>query len=393
MKNFTIITVLFLVLSSCVGRKKIEKQLNTGNYDQAINNALKKLETNKNVKRKQDYVYMLREAYYKVVEDNLYRIDQLIKDGNPEYYQDIFNIYRQLDSRQNSIKSVLPLHLNGKEVKFKFNNYTSNIVAYKNKVSDYKYEQAKQLLATNAKYDARQAYTLLEDIEAINPNFKDIRELMDQAHFIGTDFVLVTVKNETNQIVPKRLEDDLLNLDTYGLNNKFWTSYHSTPLSDINYDYSMDLELKRINISPEHVYEKQQLRELEVVDGWEYVLDENGNVAKDSLGNDIKQDKIVTVRARFFEIQQVKSTQVIGKVVFTDLKQNQILESFPIDSEFIFENFYGRVNGDRRALNEDDIQLLGNRAVPFPSNEQMVFDTGEDLKLKLKDIIRRMTFS
>lgn len=393
MKNFTIITVLFLVLSSCVGRKQIEKQLNTGNYDQAINNALKKLETNKNVKRKQDYVYMLREAYYKVVEDNLYRIDQLIKDGNPEYYQDIFNIYRQLDSRQNSIKSVLPLHLNGKEVKFKFNNYTSNIVAYKNKVSDYKYKQAKQLLATNAKYDARQAYTLLEDIEAINPNFKDIRELMDQAHFIGTDFVLVAVKNETNQIVPTRLEDDLLNLDTYGLNNKFWTSYHSTPLSDISYDYSMDLELKRINISPEHVYEKQQLRELEVVDGWEYVLDENGNVAKDSLGNDIKQDKIVTVRARFFEIQQVKSTQVIGKVVFTDLKQNQILESFPIDSEFIFENFYGRVNGDRRALNEDDIQLLGNRAVPFPSNEQMVFDTGEDLKLKLKDIIRRMTFS
>lgn len=393
MKNFTIITVLFLVLSSCVGRKQIEKQLNTGNYDQAINNALKKLETNKNVKRKQDYVYMLREAYYKVVEDNLYRIDQLIKDGNPEYYQDIFNIYRLLDSRQNSIKSVLPLHLNGKEVKFKFNNYTSNIVAYKNKVSDYKYEQAKQLLATNAKYDARQAYTLLEDIEAINPNFKDIRELMDQAHFIGTDFVLVAVKNETNQIVPTRLEDDLLNLDTYGLNNKFWTSYHSTPLSDISYDYSMDLELKRINISPEHVYEKQQLRELEVVDGWEYVLDENGNVAKDSLGNDIKQDKKVTVRARFFEIQQVKSTQVIGKVVFTDLKQNQILESFPIDSEFIFENFYGRVNGDRRALNEDDIQLLGNRAVPFPSNEQMVFDTGEDLKLKLKDIIRRMTFS
>ena len=166
-------------------------------------------------------------------------------------------------------------------------------------------EQAKQLLATNAKYDARQAYTLLEDIEAINPNFKDIRELMDQAHFIGTVFVLVAVKNETNQIVPTRLEDDLLNLDTYGLNNKFWTSYHSTPLSDISYDYSMDLELKRINISPEHVYEKQQLRELEVVDGWGYVLDENGNVAKDSLGNDIKQDKIVTVRARFFEITEL----------------------------------------------------------------------------------------
>jgi hypothetical protein len=29
--------------------------------------------------------------------------------------------------------------------------------------------------------------------------------------------------------------------------------------------------------------------------------------------------------------------------------------------------------------------------VPFPSNEQMVYDTGEDLKLKLKDIIKSYT--
>jgi hypothetical protein len=30
--------------------------------------------------------------------------------------------------------------------------------------------------------------------------------------------------------------------------------------------------------------------------------------------------------------------------------------------------------------------------VPFPSNEQMVYDSGEDLKAKLKDIIVRNKF-
>jgi len=30
--------------------------------------------------------------------------------------------------------------------------------------------------------------------------------------------------------------------------------------------------------------------------------------------------------------------------------------------------------------------------VPFPSNEQMVYDTGEDLKQKLKSIINRYNF-
>ena len=393
MKNFTIITVLFLALSSCVGRKQIEKQLNTGNYDQAINNALKKLETNKNAKRKQDYVLMLRDAYYKVVEDNHYRINQLKQDGNPEYYETIYNLYTRLNSRQNSIKSVLPLQINGKTIKFKFNNYTSDIIDYKSKVSDYKYSQAIQLLSTSDKYNAREAYGLLEDIERINPNFKDVRSLMDQAHFKGTDFVIVSIKNETNQIVPTRLEEELLDFDTYGLNDNFWTLYHANASAEINYDYAMQLQLKRINISPEHVYEKEYVREAEIVDGWEYVLDENGNVAKDSSGNDIKQDKIVRVLARLSEVQQVKSTQVIGQVVFTDLKQNQVLESFPIDSEFIFENFYGRFRGDRRALNDDDKRLLGNRAIPFPTNEQMVYDTNEDLKQKLKSIIKEMTFS
>lgn len=393
MKNFTIITVLFLALSSCVGRKQIEKQLNTGNYDQAINNALKKLETNKNAKRKQDYVLMLRDAYYKVVEGNHYRINQLKQDGNPEYYETIYNLYTRLDSRQNSIKSVLPLQINGKTIKFKFNNYTSDIIDYKSKVSDYKYSQARQLLSSSDKYNAREAYGLLEDVEYINPNFKDVRSLMDQAHFKGTDFVIVSVKNETNQIVPTRLEEELLDFDTYGLNDNFWTLYHANASADINYDYAMQLQLKRINISPEHVYEKEYVREAEIVDGWEYVLDENGNVAKDSSGNDIKQDKIVRVLARLSEVQQVKSTQVIGQVVFTDIKQNQVLESFPIDSEFIFENFYGRFRGDRRALSDDDKRLLGNRAVPFPTNEQMVYDTNEDLKQKLKSIIKQMTFS
>ncbi|WP_336069094.1 hypothetical protein [Mesoflavibacter sp. CH_XMU1404-2] len=393
MKNFTIITVLFLALSSCVGRKQIEKHLNSGNYDQAINNALKKLETNKNTKRKQDYVFLLRDAYYKVVEDNHYRINQLKQDGNPEYYEDIYNLYTRLDSRQNSIKSVLPLQINGKTVKFKFNDYTSEIINYKSKVSDYKYSQARQLLSTSDKYNAREAYDLLEDIEYINPNFKNVRLLMDEAHSKGTDYVIVSIKNETNQIVPRRLENELLDFDTYGLNDNFWTLYHASPYQGVIYDYAMDLQLKRINISPEHIYEKEYVREAEIVDGWEYVLDENGNVAKDSSGNDIKQDKIVRVLARLSEVQQVKSTQVIGQVVFTDLKQNQILERFPIDSEFIFENFYGTVRGDRRALNDDDKRLLGNRAVPFPTNEQMVYDTNEDLKLKLKSIIKRMTFS
>jgi hypothetical protein len=39
------------------------------------------------------------------------------------------------------------------------------------------------------------------------------------------------------------------------------------------------------------------------------------------------------------------------------------------------------------------VTLVNQAAVPFPSNEQMVYDAGEDLKLRLKDIVVRHKFN
>jgi hypothetical protein len=33
------------------------------------------------------------------------------------------------------------------------------------------------------------------------------------------------------------------------------------------------------------------------------------------------------------------------------------------------------------------VPFLERRAIPFPTEEQMIFDTGEDLKIQLKQII------
>ncbi|APY00030.1 hypothetical protein [Lacinutrix venerupis] len=391
MKNFTLLTVLLLVLTSCVGRKQIEKQLHSGNYDQAISNALKKLENNKDKKRKQDYIVMLQDAYYKVVEENHNTINHLKKDGNPELYESVFNIYLDLEDRQRAIKAVMPLQIDGKILNLDFKNYTNEIVEYKNKVSEYKYNTAVTLMQSDEKLKNRVAFETLKYIETINANYKDVRQLMEVAHHQGTDYVIVNIENKTHQIIPTRLENDLLNFNTYGLND-FWTVYHTNANQNIDYDYAMALQLERINVSPERITEKQVIRKKNIVDGWEYVLDSNGNVVKDSLGNDVKQDKIITAKARFNEFNQFKSTQVIARVVYSDIKQNHVLESFPIDSEFVFDNLYATVKGDKRALTNEDLNILKNRRLRFPSNEQMVYDTGEDLKLKLKDIITRYSF-
>lgn len=386
MKRFLLFTVLVSVLVSCSAKKQIEEAISHGNYDQAISEALRKLENNKDKKRKQDYVIMLKEAYDKVLTEDLAQIEHLKKDGNPELYKTIYESYADLEARQNAIKHVMPLKINGKTISFSFNDYSNELVEYRYKTSNYLMDKGLDLLDTEDKFNAREAYSLFDYVDSINPNFEDVRDLMQEAHLKGMDYVQVSILNETHQIIPQRLEAELLDFNTYGL-NQFWTTYHAIADNTIDYDFAMELQLKRINISPERVNERQLLREKQIVDGWEYLLDDNGNVAKDSLGNDIKVDKIVNVRARFFEVLQTKSSQVIADVVYKDLKQNQVIDAFTIDSGFTFENVFGRFKGDRRALNRDDINLLRQRQVSFPSDEQMVYDSGEDLKLKLKNII------
>jgi hypothetical protein len=386
MKQLLLTTVLLLVLTSCSGRKQIEKAISHGNYDHAISNALRKLENNKDKPRKQDYIVMLEDAYYKVLDKDLSTIKHLKKDGNPEQYKTIYNIYLDLEARQNAIKRVLPLKINGKTLNLKFNDYSAAIVDYRYKTSDYLIGEGIALLDSEDKYNARKAYEIFNYIESINPNFEETRSLMTEAHEKGMDYVHVSISNHTQQFIPQRLEDELLDFNTFGL-NQFWTTYHANTDETIDYDFGMQLQLKRINISPERINERQVLRQKQIVDGWEYLLDSNGNVAKDSLGNDIKVDKIIDVRARFFEVLQTKSAQVIANVVYTDLKQNQVIDNFTIDSGFVFENVFGHFRGDRRALNRNDRQLLRQRQLLFPSDAQMVLDTGNDLKLQLKDII------
>ncbi|MEM9680638.1 MAG: hypothetical protein AAF901_09965, partial [Bacteroidota bacterium] len=357
MKRLLLLSVMLSVLVSCSGRKHIEKAISHGNYDQAISNALKKLERNKDKQRKQDYVIMLEDAYNKVLDRDLNRISRLQKDGNPEHYKIIYNIYLDLEARQQAIKRVMPLQIGGKTLVLEFRNYSDEIVDYRYRVSDYLIDQGVDLLDTENKQNAREAYSLFSYIESINPNFEDVRDLMTEAHQKGKDYVHVSIQNETQQIIPQPLENQLLDFNTYGL-NQFWTVYHANADNTIDYDYAMQLQLKQINISPERINERQLLREKEIVDGWEYQLDEYGNVMKDSLGDDIKIDRIVRVRARFFEVLQTKSAQVIADVVYTDLKQNQTLDAFTIDSGFVFEHIFGTFRGDRRALDRNDRQLL-----------------------------------
>ncbi|MFD0988882.1 hypothetical protein ACFQ1R_02130 [Mariniflexile jejuense] len=379
-------TLSIACILSCSTSKQIEKAVSTGNYDQAIYDAIGKLRTNKDKKGKSDFIVMLQEAYNKANERDLNTINFLKKDNNPENYLRIYDMYVGLEKRQALIKPILPLAINGRTVKFDIKDYSNDIIKFKNDASLQIYNNALGLLKSNNKLDARQAFNMFQDIEDINPNYRDVRNLLEVAHNKGTDFVLVDMINDTRKTIPTRLEDDLLNFSTYGLNN-LWTVYHNNPVDKVTYDYNMRVNLRDINLSPEQIKERQIIKEKQVVDGKKDLLDEKGNKVKDSLGKVIQVDKLITVRCEYYESTQFKSAQVAGNVEYVDIKNKQLVDAFPISSEFVFQHVFATSRGDRRALETTLLPFLNNRQVPFPSEEQMIYDTGEDLKAQLKKII------
>ncbi len=372
---------------SC-GVKKTQSMLSNGDYDGAIERALDGLRTNKNAKGNQDYVYLLEEAFAKAKERDLNNLSLLVKEKNLANLEKIYNLYNQLHNRQDRIRGVLPLMLlkENRNAIFPFNDYSNELVASKADLSIYLYNNAKKLLASKNKLVIREAYDDLAYLDKLNPNYKDVLDLMDQAKFKGTDFVFVSTKNETNMVIPSRLQDDLLDFSTYGINDK-WTVYHNKKQSNIFYDFSLVVNFREIKISPEQVREKQFVKEKQIKDGTKPLLDDKGVQVKDSEGKPMVVDFMKTISASIYEFTQFKSVQTTAKVEFYDLNTKQLIDAYPLSSEFVFNYIYANYNGDKRACEQDYFQYFDRRAVPFPTNEQMVYDSGEDLKAKLKSII------
>ena len=379
--------MIAIFIVSCA-TKQIQTAISSGNYDDAIANAVSNLQNNKDKKRKQNYIYLLEEAFAKAKERDLRDIDVFTKDTNPSNLEKIYNLYNQLNSRQEQIRPLLPLYLmkENRNALFPFDNYSDRILKSKNDLSKYLYDNSKALLAAKDKITIRRAHDDLEYLNKINPNYKDAVKLMADARTRGTDYVNVYTKNETNMVIPTRLQNDMLDFSTYGLNDK-WTVYHSNKVKDLKYDYGMIVNFRQINISPEQVKEKEFVKEKQVKDGTKPLLDANGKQVRDDKGNPVYVDNMKTIRVSIYENRQFKTVQVTAKVDYIDFKTNQLIDTYPMASDYTFENVYSTFNGDRNACDQDYFQFFDRRAVQFPSNEQMIFDCGEDLKAKLKAII------
>ncbi len=390
MRNTLSILVVIFLLVGCNSVKRNQKFLAGGNYDQAIALAVKKLKKDKASEKNDPHIALLEESFKKASKEDTRRIAFLKKDKDPSNIRTLYYLHLDLDNRQELIRPLLPLYSAslGRNAKFKMVNYTNELISSKKAYLEYLYREGDVYMKRQTIEDYRTAYNIFCEIDELHHNYRDVHTLKEDAHYFGTNFVFVSLNNLSGQIIPFRLERELLDFNTYGLDD-FWTEYHSEQEQNINYNFGIALNFQEIAISPERISEREKIRTKEIKTGWVYKRDREGNIVNDENGKPIKIDKFETVTARVLITQQSKSVFVSGTVVYRDLIASRDLNNYPLSTEFIFENTFASVRGDERALTDEDLRLLRNRFVQFPSNEQMILDAGTDIKVRLKEILKQ----
>lgn len=397
MKNYSLgflFLPVFILVLGCSSTKRTQKYVDQGKYDEALSLAVKKLEKNKNSRDSDSHIRTLEETYIMATAEDLQLIENAQRKMNSSPNRidarSIYYTYRKMIERQDKIRRLLPLHYrsDGRQAVFNFDDYTHSFLGAKNTFAEHLYSEAVALTDRNNKFAYRDAFELLDELTAVYPGYNNAEQLKTDAYYWGTDFVLVSLNNFSGILMPRRLEEELLNFEAYQL-NEFWTEYHNAAMGGVQYAYAVDLDFGAIQISPEYLREEKSTRKKEIKSGSRQMKDRQGNVVLDSLGKPVYIDTFKEVTAEITTITQEKKVSVSGMVVYRDLTNNRRMTSFPLASEFIFVNRFAEYTGEQDALNREDLDLIRNRFVPFPSNEQMVYDAGTDLKEQLKSILKR----
>ena len=383
MKRITLVLIILIIVISGCGSSK--KQLERGNYDAAIDLAVRDLRRDPSDSKQ---IATLDRSYKIVNEQDNERIRFLKMEDKPSNWDEIYQINKRMNDRQTLVRSVTPLELNGRTIEYPYVDYMPEMVAAKRKSADFYYAHGNELMKNQLKDSYRQAYYEFVRAREYVGDYEGIDNKIEDSKYLGMSRVLITLQNKSILKFTQEFEEDLLSVNLPALNSE-WVEYHTQNLDpDIKYDYLINVNVRNIAVSPDQTMQRDSVIKREVEDGFSYKLDKNGNVMKDSLGNDIKTKKYKTLQCALVESVQSKACRIDGDIEIVQINPNKVLKKEPMGAQSNFEHVSARAIGDIQALNQTQLNKTKTQPMIFPSDMEMVFRCSEALKQAINGAIQ-----
>lgn len=388
MRNFILTLILLTSFYSCNTYKKAQKDIYSGNFDQALDNMIKKYSKG-NIKDKDiaRWTETFNTAYAKANAQNIDEIYQAqYASESSNKYRHILANYVSMQSRYDKLKPYLPIIVDGKLVPIKNENYSIQLSNAQLKLADALYIEAEELFKSNNKMDYRLAFDKYSEVAQLIPNYTNIQAKIAKSYKLGLSHILVRINNDSRSVLPRNLHRDLTYFES---NNQqfFWQKFHNEP-SNLKFDYIVELNFREIGVTPELIDRNHNQYRREWIDSSEYSKDKQGNILRDSSGRLVKIYTKKTSFCKVMTIAQRKSTTMQSEFLVFNHQGQIISRVSPVESSFDFSNISYKIDGDETALEHDFLKKIRcQKFIPFPSDEQMVYDCGQDLKMKFTSFL------
>ncbi len=357
MKHLLQLLLFSLLLTACSPTKQIEKRYTPD--DKLVFDLIERLKKNPN---DAEAAKQLPEAYEQAAE--------VRKNINSNTFNNMNEGDRWIEiSKQLLVAQQLYSEIKGSPVISKIipNPWdpTIKIQEAKQKAAEEYYNQGQQYLTYNNRPYARKAYDMFVKANSAYPNYKDVREMMEQSK------LLATIKVVVNQV----------NYDNYGWNywgfNNDYLQYKITrDLNNSSYRdvkfYSED-EARRLNIRPDRIV---NLTFTDLYIGQlfndRYSIDRSKQIEVGQTKTNPPQPIYETVKATVYVTRRVLQSRASLECRIYDWASNRniLFDRFPDNNTWKDES--ARYTGDKRALEQSDWNLINNSSnINPPSRNEL----------------------
>ncbi len=374
-------TVLTIGVISC---KTASKAYDKGNYDQAVDLAVKKLQKNPNDRELKG---LLQNAYRHAVDDRESRIHQYSNSTNELRFENMFNEYAALQQLHDAIRRS-PEAMNV----VRPTDYSSYLETYRDKAADTRFERGMKWMEKSDKQSYRHAYNEFKFAKQFRPDDNAIRDRLVEAYDYAVTNVVVSPIDDYRYRYSSNNEHEVKNIETELLRNlqnnsgnqfiKFYSQWDARN-RNVRVDQLIDFRLTTMNLG--RVKDDHSTREVSK----EVVVKET--VYKpDSIVKEYKK-----VYAKITTTKRLMQSDGILVVNIRD-ESGRWLWSDNFNGDHTWSSEFATYTGDERALSESDKQLL-NRIRQEPPQQQEVMrcvmeEITRNLHTRIRDYYNRAVF-
>jgi tetratricopeptide (TPR) repeat protein len=355
-----------------LGCKSASKLYQKGDYDQAVEVAVKKLQKRPNDDQMK---VLLQDAYHYAVDDHESRISDFSNSTSDLKWESMYNEYASLQRLYEAIRRAPELNNIVNPL-----DYSSYLATYGEKASDVHYELAMRWMDQADKQSYRSAYREFQTALAFKPNDIDIRQKMNEAYEAAVIHVVVMPIEQYNYSYSsfelRNFEDDIVRNLQNQANNGFVKFYSGWNAGSIEPDQVIEMHFNNLNIGriQDQRNSKQVSKEVvikEIVYHTDSVVKEYGRV----------NATITTVRRTMYSEGNLSLSirDASGHWLWND--------NFRGDHQWATE--FATYTGDERALSSEDKNLVNRREQYPPAKEEIVREItrqiNSDLSNRVKD--------